>query len=566
MLESLTIFTKGGLILYQYTASPSLVGASDGPSHTKQAINTTIIQNILCNPTTGNPCKDFTISGGLSFVWKQEASYIVVAIYPDILFEGPRQYLRQWATILVNRVVTEYSKLMQQQQEDGSLTENENNSFNTNPNAKAFDKVFKVLLEESKTQKSQQPKPPTQSDATTTSTSTKSAISSSGKEKRTWDDGMSTKVTEQTLQELDKSKKEETDESAKEQAEARALEEARQTYLPDEADLLEEDDQDTTTTPTWSSSVTGLFQQLTGNKILSGSDLDQPLKAMEDLLVSKNVAREIAHQLCDNVKTALVGKRLNSMYRVQTAVQQAMESTVQKILNNNQVDLLRAVLTKRGSSGGLTSSLFSKQSKRPYVITVMGINGIGKTTSLAKLAYYFQSHDCKPLLVAGDTFRSGAVEQLTVHAKCLNVDIYTQGYSKDPSSVAKAAIAQASDQGNDVVLIDTAGRMQNNVPLMKALGKLVQENRPDFCILVCEALVGHDGLSQYRMFQQAVSSGGRGIDGMILTKYDTVSDKVGAALTLTQETGAPIVFCGTGQKYHHLRKMNVNSVVNSLFS
>jgi signal recognition particle receptor subunit alpha len=195
----------------------------------------------------------------------------------------------------------------------------------------------------------------------------------------------------------------------------------------------------------------------------------------------------------------------------------------------------------------------------------MGINGIGKTTTLAKLAYYFQQHGCSPLLVAGDTFRSGAVEQLKVHAACLDVPLFSQGYSKDPSSVAKAAIQHATEQGNDVVLIDTAGRMQNNVPLMKALGKLVQENKPDFCILVCEALVGHDGLDQFQLFKKAMPPR-RGIDGLILTKFDTVSDKVGAALTLTHQTGAPIVFIGTGQKYHHLKELSVPDVIRNLFS
>ena len=189
----------------------------------------------------------------------------------------------------------------------------------------------------------------------------------------------------------------------------------------------------------------------------------------------------------------------------------------------------------------------------------------GKSTSLAKLAYYFRENGCRPLLVAGDTFRSGAVEQLKVHADCLNLPVFSQGYSKDPSVVAKAAIEYAVTQGNnDVVLIDTAGRMQNNVPLMKALGKLTTENRPDFVILVAEALVGHDGLSQFRMFSQAL--GKRGIDGLLVTKFDTVSDKVGAALTLTHETGVPIVFCGTGQKYHHLKKLNAPEVVRTLFS
>jgi signal recognition particle receptor subunit alpha len=345
------------------------------------------------------------------------------------------------------------------------------------------------------------------------------------------------------------------------------LQEARAAYLPDESDLAADGKtaedmvgksvvtaEDGTTS--WSSSVTGLLQQLTGNKQLTASDLEKPLQQMEELLTTKNVAQDIAQQLCQAVQAKLVGKKLNSLYRVQTAVQQALETTVTSLLKTN-VDLLRAVVTKRGDK-----SLFSRTPKRPYVIAVVGINGVGKSTSLAKLAYYFKENGCSPLLVAGDTFRSGAVEQLKVHSQCLDVPLFSQGYSKDPSAVAKAAIEHATEQGNDLVLIDTAGRMQNNVPLMKALGKLCQENQPDFCILVCEALVGHDGLSQFQMFQQAL--GRRGIDGLILTKFDTVSDKVGAALTLTHQTGAPIVFCGTGQKYHHLKKLSAPAIIQSL--
>lgn len=196
---------------------------------------------------------------------------------------------------------------------------------------------------------------------------------------------------------------------------------------------------------------------------------------------------------------------------------------------------------------------------------------LGKSTSLAKLAYYFQSHQLQPLLVAGDTFRSGAVEQLNVHARCLEIPIFHQGYAKDPSSVAKAAIAQAmspneDNQRPDVILIDTAGRMQNNTPLMNALGKLVKENQPDLILLVAEALVGNDGVNQLQLFNRAMQTAKRQVDAVILTKFDTVSDKVGAALTMTHVTGAPILFVGTGQKYHHLKPLQAGAVIKTLFS
>ena len=276
------------------------------------------------------------------------------------------------------------------------------------------------------------------------------------------------------------------------------------------------------------------------------------------MLESKNVAADIAQQISSKVEQQLVGKKLNSMFRVKTAVRQAVESVLNKLLApSTQLDLLRQVVSKRSSW----------TNKRPYVIVVVGINGVGKSTSLAKLAYFLKTNGCSPLLAACDTFRSGAVEQLGVHAKCLDLPIYAKGYSKDPSAVASAAIEQAIQDKNDVVLVDTAGRMQNNVPLMKALGKLAEENQPDMIVFVGEALVGNDGVDQVRMFNQAVSSLNRKhkIDAILLTKFDTVSDKVGAALTMTHVTNAPILFVGTGQKYHHLQKLSTSAVIASLF-
>jgi len=567
MLESLTIFSKGGLILYQYTANPSLFGAADTVANTNQILNSSLIQKILLDPSQQQ--KRRHIVENVTVAWlADEADRVHVALYGDIMFEGPRAYLQAWANGLLANTVREYQLLWDKQAKQQPAL--------LRPDPELFDKTFAVLLHQSKTQK-----PATSSSAaTTTNTTTTNANAKiandaadsntkkkNGKEKRNWHDG-NAKVTDKAMAALDMSKAEA---GSAQDAQNRALQEARLAYLPDASDLEQDgkaaedmmmvsstaNGHDEASGSTWSSSVMGLLQQLTGNKQLTAADLEKPLEQMEELLTTKNVAREIAHKLCLAVQAKLVGKKLNSLYRVQTAVQQALESTLTALLKTN-VDLLRGVVTKRGD--GMFS--MTKQNKKPYVVAVVGINGVGKSTSLAKLAYYFQQNGCSPLLVAGDTFRSGAVEQLTVHAQCLGVPLFSQGYAKDPSAVAAAAIKHATAEGNDLVLIDTAGRMQNNVPLMKALGKLVQENQPDFVILVCEALVGHDGLSQFQMFQQAV--GRRGIDGLILTKFDTVSDKVGAALTLTHQTGAPIVFCGTGQKYHHLKKLSAPAIIESL--
>ncbi len=422
--------------------------------------------------------------------------------------------------------------------------------------------------------------------ATTTKSNNKQSKKKGGKEARIWHDGKG-KVSKEMMASLDRSDEVEND-ANKEKNIQNALREARAAYLPapDEIPLWEQeesfslnddyddDDQNIESSSGWGSSLKGLIDQMSGNKLLTEQDLKGPLQEMEKLLTSKNVASDISIEICNQVKKTLVGKRLASFRRVKTAVRQALEQAITKILHPNQnkkqksTDLLSAVTMKREQQESSFFSSSKDKKKKPFVIVMVGINGVGKSTSLAKISYYLKSNGCNPLLAACDTFRSGAVEQLNVHAKCLDVPLYHKGYAKDPSSVATAAIQHAENEGHDVVMVDTAGRMQNNVPLMKALSKLVVENDPDLVLFVCEALVGNDGMDQLVMFNKALRSGGhaRQIDGVMLTKFDTVSDKVGAALTMTHVTGAPIYFVGTGQKYNHLKKLSVPSVIQSLFS
>lgn len=637
MLESMTIMNKGGLILYQYTANPSIMdkenAGNGGPSYTQQVLQKHWIP-LLVDPATPQD-KTYYIKEGITFCWKSVSittplsggsgpassshDLLVVAVYPDILFEGPRQYLQQWAQGLVQTTALEYYQFYQvttartrseqqekqQQQEQQNTNEDEGVDNDDDcklidiPDPTKFDNVFRVLLDQSKTQKQsasndnnttmiQQEEPSNNNNDKNNnnkggnSANNNNKTTTKGKEKRQWHDGKA-KVTKEAMEGLDMSKKE--SESDKVTAQDRALREAKAAYLPTEEDLqlLEKEreeqqrqnggllrgnnnnDDDDEGEGNDQSMLGNFFAHLTGTKKITDDDLNIPLNRMHELLTSKNVASEIATTLVNAVRLQLRGKTLRRGYRVVTAVKQALQSSMENLLARNQVDLLQNVVNKRKSN--FSSIMFSSQGKKtnPYVIAVIGINGVGKSTSLAKMTYYLKENGCSPLLVAGDTFRSGAVEQLSVHAQCLDVPIFSQGYAKDPSAVAKAAIKHATEQGNDVVLIDTAGRMQNNAPLMKALGKMISENQPDFIILVCEALVGHDGLDQFKMFSQALGYE-RKLDGLLLTKFDTVSDKVGAALTLTHETGAPVVFCGTGQKYHHLQKLQASKIIQALFS
>lgn len=202
----------------------------------------------------------------------------------------------------------------------------------------------------------------------------------------------------------------------------------------------------------------------------------------------------------------------------------------------------------------------------------VGVNGVGKSTTLSKICYYLLARQLKVSIAACDTFRAGAVEQLRTHSKRLGVEVFEQGYNKDASAVASNAIRNAEKQGDDVLLIDTAGRMQDNEPLMRSLTKLITVNRPDLILFVGEALTGNDAVDQVVKFNKAMSSFSsqeepRLIDGIVLTKFDAIRDnKVGAAVSMTYTTGQPIVFIGVGQNYGDLRKLSVKALIDRLLS
>lgn len=180
---------------------------------------------------------------------------------------------------------------------------------------------------------------------------------------------------------------------------------------------------------------------------------------------------------------------------VTSVVRAALEESIESILTTrSSVDILRLVQDAR------------KQGKT-FSIVFCGVNGVGKSTSLSKVAYYFKSKGLRVLLAACDTYRSGAVEQLRVHVDRLGLDLFERGYTKDPSDVAYYALRYANEQGFDVCLIDTAGRMQNNEGLMRSLVKLVNVNHPDLILFVGEALVGNDGVDQLREFNRVAVGG-----------------------------------------------------------
>jgi signal recognition particle receptor subunit alpha len=349
------------------------------------------------------------------------------------------------------------------------------------------------------------------------------------------------------------------------------LDQFRQKFMPDptattniDDDIIQDNDDDTvqnndeeddfniddykkkeTSAETQKKSVWGnLFATLTNNRTLDETDLEPVMVEFKRLLQAKNVAAEIADNICKSVSQSLVGKKLGAFQAVKSAVNEAMEEALTRILTpKRSIDVLRDAYAARDNY------------HRPYVITFCGVNGVGKSTSLSKICFWLLQNKLSVLIAACDTFRSGAVEQLKVHAQCLGVEVFDRKYGKEPALVARDAIAHAKKNKIDVVLVDTAGRMQDNEPLMRTLAKLIQMNRPDLVLFVGEALVGNDGVDQLQKFNDSLANlslnnddedllagtvgNDKGyvdrqsmIDGIVLTKFDTIDDKVGAALSM----------------------------------
>lgn len=343
----------------------------------------------------------------------------------------------------------------------------------------------------------------------------------------------------------------------------------------DESDIEDEDEPVQSNQAKKKGSSKGLgmfsiFKGLVGSKNITRDDMKSALDKMRDHMISKNVAMDIAIKLCDSVATKLEGKVLGTFTGIASTVKNTLvDALVQLLSPKRRIDILRDVYE-------------AQKQRRPFVVTFCGVNGVGKSTNLAKICFWLIENNFRVLIAACDTFRAGAVEQLRTHTRHLNalhppekhqdmqmVQLYEKGYGKDAAGIAMEAINFARDARIDVVLVDTAGRMQDNEPLMRALAKLIKVNSPDLVLFVGEALVGNEAVDQLVKFNQALADHSSQenphlIDGIVLTKFDTIDDKVGAAISMTYITGQPIVFVGTGQTYTDLKTLNPKAVVHAL--
>ena len=279
-------------------------------------------------------------------------------------------------------------------------------------------------------------------------------------------------------------------------------------------------------------------------KKIKEDPLDEILDELEIILLEADVAYSVVEEIKTGVKENLMGKKYDRSYSLEQVVEMALKDAIRNVLKINEFDF----------------DQWLSEKDRPTVIMFVGINGTGKTTAIAKIANRIQSDGKTVVMAACDTFRAGAIEQLNIHADKLGCKIVKQAHDADPAAVAYDAIEHAKSKRKDVVLIDTAGRMQTNNNLIEEMKKIVRVSKPDLKVFVGDSLAGNDAIEQAKVFDAAV-----GIDAVILTKIDTDA-KGGAALSIAHTIGKPIAFVCNGQEYGDIIKFNTEWMIDRMFS
>lgn len=289
----------------------------------------------------------------------------------------------------------------------------------------------------------------------------------------------------------------------------------------------------------------GLVSKVTTAELKS-ENLRPILSDFKMSLVENDVAFPVAERICDEMEKRLNGVQVKRLEDRRKIVEQNLRDVLLGVmLTNERIDLLKAVEEKR-------------RKKEPYTMVFVGINGTGKTTTIAKVARFFNKKGYSVVLACSDTYRAGSIEQLEEHARRLGIKMVKHKYGADPAAVAYDTISHAKAHGINVVLIDTAGRMQTNRNLMSELEKIKRVVKPDMTVLTVDSLTGNDAVMQAEEFHKSVS-----IDSTILTKVDA-DVKGGSALSVTYVTQKPILFIGTGQAYDDLEQFDPEKFVEMI--
>lgn len=282
-------------------------------------------------------------------------------------------------------------------------------------------------------------------------------------------------------------------------------------------------------------------------KTISEKHVEDILWDLEMGLLEGDVAMEVASNVVDSVKNDLVGRKIKRSNDITEYTFNALKDAVAEIIDIPGKSMTAMIEEKKGQG-------------EPFVVMFVGINGTGKTTTIGKLANYYLKKGYEPVIAASDTFRAGAIEQVTHHADNVGVKIIKHQKGSDPAAVAFDAVEHARAKGKELVLIDTAGRMQTNTNLMDEMKKIKRVSKPDLVVFVGDALTGNDATEQAVKFNEAID-----VDGVILTKADADS-KGGASLSIGYVIKKPILFLGMGQGYDDIMEYDADWMLNQLFS
>jgi fused signal recognition particle receptor len=291
-----------------------------------------------------------------------------------------------------------------------------------------------------------------------------------------------------------------------------------------------------------SSNTKKITEALKGEVTLEEGRLEELLFDLEISLIESDVALEVVEKIKDNLKSDLLGKTFERSDDLSKIVRDALKDSLKNIFTDE--DLVETI----------------KSGKLPFVIAFIGVNGTGKTTTIAKVAKRLEGEGLTSVIAAADTYRAGAIEQIEKHAENIGMRLIKHGKGADAAAVAFDAIEHARAKDKDVVLIDTAGRMDTNVNLMDELKKVVRVAKPDLVIFVGDALTGNAVVDQVTTFNKYTS-----IDGAILTKADADA-KGGAAISVAAILKKPIYYLGTGQEYGDLLKFSSEWFVDEIMS
>ena len=283
-----------------------------------------------------------------------------------------------------------------------------------------------------------------------------------------------------------------------------------------------------------------------GEKELNEKDIEEILFELEISLLESDVAGEVIDAIKSDLKERLIGSKV-AKNEIEKFIKDSLISSISSLFDEaGKVDLFERINEK-------------KKAGQPFLILFVGINGTGKTTSLAKVAHMLSQAKYSVVVAAADTFRAGAIEQLREHTNRLNLKLVAQNYNSDPAAVARDAVLYAKSHKTDCVLIDTAGRMQTSKNLMEQIAKITKVVNPDFKIFVGDSLAGNDTVNQAREFFEHVK-----FDGSILTKIDADA-RGGAALSIVKITSTPVLYVGVGQEYPDLKPFDKETFLETVF-